>query len=128
MLASSNRVMRRRVLLVDDELGEQKTAAARSVRALAEELRERNCEVIEALSIEDGIATISADAAIHCVFLNWTLGRNDSKSHRAGHEPLALAPAAKRQGAGVPHGGPRRVRNDQRRSGFDGGRARVGAG
>jgi arginine decarboxylase len=81
MLASSIRVMRRRVLLVDDEQAGLGTAASRSVRALAQEMRDRGCEVIEALSIEDGIATVSSDAAIHCVFLNWTLGRNDSKSH-----------------------------------------------
>ena len=81
MLASNSRMMRRRVLFVDDELAGQGTAGARSVRALVEEIRERNCEVIESLSVEDGMATIGSDAAIHCVFLNWTLGRNDSRSH-----------------------------------------------
>ncbi len=42
MLASSNRVMRRQVLLVDDELGEQETAAGvacgRSLRAAGTQL------------------------------------------------------------------------------------------
>ena len=81
MLANSGRMMRRRALFVDDELAGNATAAARGVRALVGEMRERGCEVVEALSIEDGMATISSDAAIHCVFINWTLGRNDSKSH-----------------------------------------------
>ena len=81
MIQGSSRAMRRRVLIVDDELATPGTAAGRSVRALAEELRERNCEVLEALSIEDGTASITADAAIHCVFINWTLGQNDSNSH-----------------------------------------------
>jgi arginine decarboxylase len=81
MLASNSRKMRRRVLIVDDELAGAGTAAARSLTALVDELCERNCEVVEALSFEDGMATIGSDAAIHCVFINWTLGNNDSKSH-----------------------------------------------
>jgi arginine decarboxylase len=81
MVPTTSRVLHRRVLIVDDELLNGATAGARSVRALADELRERNCEVVEALSFEDGVATIGSDAALHCAFVNWTLGRNDSKSH-----------------------------------------------
>jgi arginine decarboxylase len=81
MVPATSRVLRRRLLIVDDELSSPATAAGRSVRALADELRERNCEVIETPSLEDGIATVTSDAAIHCVFINWTLGRNDSKTH-----------------------------------------------
>jgi arginine decarboxylase len=81
MVPTTSRILHRRVLIVDDEIMQPGTAAGRSVRALADELRERNCEVIEALSVEDGIATVASDAAIHCVFINWTLGRNDSRTH-----------------------------------------------
>ena len=81
MVPSTSRILHRRVLVVDDELAQPGTAGGRGVRALADELRERNCEVIEALSIEDGIATVVSDAAVHCVFINWTLDRNDAESH-----------------------------------------------
>src|SRR5690349_15029393 len=83
MVPTTSRVLHRRVLIVDDEILKPGTAAGRSVRALADELRERNCEVVEALSVEDGIATVTSDAAIHCVFIDWTLGQNDSKTHEA---------------------------------------------
>jgi arginine decarboxylase len=81
MIERTTRPLARRVLIVDDELGQATTAGGRGVRALAEELRARGIEVVEALSLEDGLATVVSDAAIHCVFVNWTLGRNDRKSH-----------------------------------------------
>jgi arginine decarboxylase len=43
---------------------------------------------VEALSCEDGLATVVSDAAIHCVFVNWTLGRNDRKAHAQATELL----------------------------------------
>jgi arginine decarboxylase len=58
------------------------------VRALAEELRARGIEVVEALSCEDGLATVVSDSAIHCVFVNWTLGKNDRRSHAQATELL----------------------------------------
>jgi len=81
MIERTTRPLARRVLIVDDELGQATSAGGRSVRALAEELRARGIEVVEALSCEDGLATVVSDAAIHCVFVNWTLGRNDRKAH-----------------------------------------------
>jgi arginine decarboxylase len=81
MIERSTRPLARRVLIVDDELGQATTAGGRGVRALAEELRARGIEVVGALSCEDGLATVVSDAAIHCVFVNWTLGRDDRKSH-----------------------------------------------
>ena len=47
----------RQVLIVDSDLAEGTSVAARSVRALAAELTERGVHVIEALSYEDGLAT-----------------------------------------------------------------------
>jgi hypothetical protein len=58
----------REVLIVDSELAEGKSIAARSVRALANELTARGIHVTEAGSYEDGIAT--ADASVHCILLN----------------------------------------------------------
>jgi len=81
MLQDTKRQIPRRVLLVDDELANVTTAGGRSVRALAEELRERDVEVVEAYSTEDGLATVGSDSQIHCVLINWTLGRNDKRSH-----------------------------------------------
>jgi len=70
-----------RVLMVDDELAQPTTAGGRAVRALTEELRTRGVEVVEAYSCEDGLANVSADSGFHCVFVNWTLGKNDRRSH-----------------------------------------------
>jgi arginine decarboxylase len=81
MIERTSRPLARRVLMVDDELAQAVSAGGRAIRTLAEELRARGIEVIEALSCEDGTATVISDAAIHCVFVNWTLGKNDRKSH-----------------------------------------------
>jgi arginine decarboxylase len=71
----------RQALIVDSGLTANSGAAARSVRALASELRTRAIEVIEAHSCEDGIATATSDASIDCILINWTQGANDSKVH-----------------------------------------------
>lgn len=88
MIERTIRPLSRRVLVVDDELTQGTTAGGRSVRALVEEMRARGLEVVEALSGEDGLATVSSDAALHCVFVNWTLGRNDRRSHQNATEML----------------------------------------
>jgi arginine decarboxylase len=88
MIERTTRPLARRALIVDDGLGQATTAGGRSVRALAEELRARGIEVLEALSCEDGLATVASDAAIHCVFVNWTLGRNDRRAHAEATELL----------------------------------------
>jgi len=71
------RPLTRRVLIVDDKLDGATTAGGRAVRALAEELRGRGIEVVEALSLADGLANVISDAALHGVFLNWTLGKEN---------------------------------------------------
>ncbi len=68
----------RRVLIVDKELGGATSVAARSVGALIEELRRRAIEVVEAHSFTDGLAAVVSDAAIHCVFINWSPCVDDS--------------------------------------------------
>jgi len=88
MIERTTRPLPRRVLMVDDELAQGATAGGRAVRGLANELRARGIEVIEALSCEDGLATVVSDSAIHCVLVNWTLGRNDRQSHTEATELL----------------------------------------
>ena len=80
--------LRQRVLIVDDELGRPATAGGRAVCALAEELRARGVEALEALSLEDGLATVASDSGIHCVLLNWTIGQNEKHSHAQATELL----------------------------------------
>jgi arginine decarboxylase len=99
MLEGTKRELPRRVLMVDDELANVTTAGGRSVRALADELRARGVEVIEAFSCEDGLATVSSDAAIHAVLINWTLGRNDKRSHG---QATDLLRAVRRRNASIP--------------------------
>ena len=99
MLADTTRVLRRRVLIVDDELGRPGAAAGRSVRALVQALRDRNHEVIEALSLEDGSNVVISDAAVHCVFVNWTLGENNAHTHE---QVAAFLRLVRQRNAGVP--------------------------
>src|SRR5262245_15618804 len=89
----------RRVLIVDDELDQPVTARGRSVGALAEALRVRGMGVVEALTCDDGVATVVSDAAIHCVFVNWTLGANDRESHA---QATALLRVLRARNATVP--------------------------
>ena len=65
-----------RALVVDDELGDP-TAEGRAVRTLVKELKDRNVEVVEAASAEDGTSVIASDSAIHAVLIDWTLGKDD---------------------------------------------------
>ena len=67
MIEHTSKPLTRRVLIVDDELAHPTTAGGHAVRALANELRGRGIEVVEANSCEDGVATVVSDSAIHCV-------------------------------------------------------------
>jgi len=81
VIVGTARPLTRRVLIVDDELAVATTAGGRAVRTLAAELRGRGIEVVEALSFEDGLANVVSDAALHCLFINWTLGKDDQRTH-----------------------------------------------
>ena len=71
----------RQALIVDSGLTATAGAAARSVQALAAELRGRGIEVIEAISYDDGLATASSDASIDCILLNWTQAGPEGGTH-----------------------------------------------
>ena len=99
MLADTTRVLRHRVLIVDDAFGKPGAAPGRSVRALAQALRDRNHEVIEAQSLEDGSVVVVSDAAVHCVFVNWTLGENNAHTHE---QVTAFLRLVRQRNAAVP--------------------------
>ncbi len=82
MLVKAESDQHGRLLMISGYLAGTESVGARSVRALVGELRERGIEVIEALSYEDGIASVRSDAAIHCLFLDWSLGKDDTTSHQ----------------------------------------------
>lgn len=73
-------------LIIDDELNDQ-TAVGRALRALAEDLRGRDVQVVEALTPEDAKAIVASDTAIQCVLLDWDF-RND-KGHVKSAEIMA---------------------------------------
>jgi len=82
MIEHTSKPLTRRVLIVDDELTHPTSAGGHAVQGLANELRGRGMEVVAASSCEDGLATVVSDSAIHCVFVNWTLGKENGNGSR----------------------------------------------
>src|SRR4051812_29446559 len=82
MIEHTSKPLTRRVLIVDDELTHPTSAGGHAVQGLAHELRGRGMEVVGANSCEDGVATVVSDSAIHCVFVNWTLGNGNGNGSR----------------------------------------------
>jgi arginine decarboxylase len=80
MINSNFEPLRTRVLVVDDEL-KHDTAEGRAARLLVTDLEQRNLEVIQAISAADGMATVTSDAAIHTILLDWTLDDDAPGSH-----------------------------------------------
>src|SRR3954468_7464821 len=99
MIEHTARPLTRRVLIVDDDLAQRTTAGGRAIHGLADELQARGIHVVEAFSCEDGLATANSDSAIHTVFVNWTLGKNDRRSH---DEATDLLRAIRSRNAKVP--------------------------
>jgi arginine decarboxylase len=81
MIEGTNILVKPCALVVDDELTQSNTAGGRAAQSIVDELRAGDIEVVVATSIKDGTAVIISDAAIHCIFLNWNLGRNSTTSH-----------------------------------------------
>ncbi len=71
-----------KVLMVDDELLAQ-TATGRAMRALAQELRDRDIVVVEATSADDGQAVVLSDPSLQGILLDWTLGDDDAAHDKA---------------------------------------------
>jgi arginine decarboxylase len=64
------------------------TAGGRAIGGIVEELRARGLDVVESASAEDGIAVIGADAAIHCIFVDWNIGHDAADTQRPATELL----------------------------------------
>src|SRR3974377_856584 len=88
MIEPTNVQLQTRALIVDDQLAVPTTAGGRAVRALATELTRQNVDVVESLSFVDGTTVATSDATITCIFVTWTLGDDDDRSHREGLELL----------------------------------------
>jgi arginine/lysine/ornithine decarboxylase len=86
MIERTVKPLRRRVLVVDDELG-LSTAEGRAVRAIVDELRAQEIDVVEAATARDGLAVAVADAGIHAILLDWHLG--DDTTHAKARALLA---------------------------------------
>jgi arginine decarboxylase len=73
--------LRPRVLVVDDALARLDTAIGRAAESIAAALAARNCDVVRALSFEDGAAIVGFDASLRAVLLNWNLGTDEATTH-----------------------------------------------
>ena len=74
--------LRPRVLVVDDALARLDTAIGRAAEGLASALEGRNCDVVRAISFEDGEAIVGFDASLRAVLLNWHLGTEGRTAHK----------------------------------------------
>lgn len=89
MTAKGERIFGLKALMVDDEL-QLPTANGRAARALVEELRNRDADVVESMSSDDARAIIISDPSIQCILLDWCLGDDDPKTHAKAKSLLSL--------------------------------------
>lgn len=71
-----------KALIINDELAAQ-TVTGRALRALVQELRNMDMEVIEATSPEDGSSVILSDPSCQVILLDWTFGDEDTDHTQA---------------------------------------------
>jgi arginine decarboxylase len=99
MISRTSKLMKRRVLIVDDKLAHADTAGGRAVRELADEFVRRDVDVVEAGTYEDGEAVVVSYATVDCICLNWCLGQNDADSHGLA---VALLRTIRKRNATIP--------------------------
>ncbi len=99
MIGRTSKLMRRRVVIVHDRSTHGETTGARAVRELANEFRNRDVEVVEAISHADGESVVVSDATIDCILIDWNLGGNAAQSQE---QTLALLRTVRRRNATVP--------------------------
>ena len=80
MLERTIKLQKLEVLIIDEELAVPKSVGGRAVRALADELKARDIEVVEAVSYHDGRSVITSDASIDAILIDWTRERKDSQT------------------------------------------------
>ncbi|HYR37403.1 MAG TPA: arginine decarboxylase [Burkholderiales bacterium] len=81
MLTATTGPLRPRVLMVDDALARPATAIGRAAESIAAGLAARNCDVVRALSFDDGEAIVGFDASLRAVLVNWHLGAEGDTAH-----------------------------------------------
>ena len=81
MLDRGRTTLRRRALIVDDDLGHLETSRGRATEGLARALEEREVDIIRALSFDDARSIVVSDASLRAVLLDWDLGPDDKGSH-----------------------------------------------
>lgn len=94
-----NHLKKRKVLVVNSNIENKNTANGQAICNLIEALEERNLSVIIATTYKDGIASITSDASVCCVFVDWTSEENNADSHS---HALALLQEVRRRNKTVP--------------------------
>lgn len=94
-----NHLKKRKVLVVNSNIENKNTANGQAICNLIEALEERNLSVIIATTYNDGIASITSDASICCVFVDWTSEENNADSHS---HALALLQEVRRRNKTIP--------------------------
>src|SRR5262245_40473491 len=103
MIGRTSKLMKRRVLIVNDRSGQRETTGARAVRELAQEFRNQDVEVVEALSHADGESVVVSDATIDCILIDWNLGGSSAPSQAQSQaQTLSLLRSIRRRNETVP--------------------------
>ncbi len=89
MIERRSRILRHRVLLVDDDL-EMSTAAGRAALSLKSELELNGIDVVPGPGAVDGRSLFLADAGLHGVLVDWTLGNDPDAPHAAAEDLIAF--------------------------------------
>ncbi len=76
-MVQAGRLLPLKALVINDELTAQ-TVTGRAIRALVQELRNMEIEVIEATSPEDGHSVILSDPSVQVILLDWLFGDTDT--------------------------------------------------
>jgi arginine decarboxylase len=89
MAQHGERLFSFKTLIVDDELAAA-TACGRALRALVQELCDRDVVVVESNSAEDGASAYLSDPSVQCVLVDWGLGGDDAAAHAKALDLMAL--------------------------------------
>ncbi|MEI6033280.1 MAG: Orn/Lys/Arg decarboxylase N-terminal domain-containing protein [Verrucomicrobiae bacterium] len=85
MIERRSKILRHRVLLVEDDL-EISTAAGRAALMLKSELELNDIDVVCAPGAADGRGLFLSDAGLHGVLVDWTLGSDPAAPHASAME------------------------------------------
>ncbi|WP_058913939.1 Orn/Lys/Arg decarboxylase N-terminal domain-containing protein [Entomohabitans teleogrylli] len=94
-----SRHQKRKILVIDSSISDVATTNGRAISELIAALQDDNFAVISAASFEDGMATVTSDASLCCVFLDWTSGGDDDASHS---QAFALLQEIRRRNKDLP--------------------------